>query len=302
MPQRSSSRWLQWGALAAAAALLFGALYVGRDTIDAMMGPGGARATVVSAEGGLYRLAAWSSDAPSASAEAPLDAGAAIGERAGSSAPARSARGAAARRRIDGGRQRADGAVRDRRLERPDDSPPARRHHRQGRQAAPGPAAGADARFDRLGEGDRLRGVRRHGWLGRLGGRGIGGGEPARHEQVVLSPGQQAASIPALASSVAAAVSWSPDAESYLELLGSFAKIERELAKFPAALRTSSVLLPNLPAGAVVYGTVPESRPHDRPGADARRGAVGAERRRSGRGGIPRRDGCCDRWWTASSR
>jgi hypothetical protein len=74
---------------------------------------------------------------------------------------------------------------------------------------------------------------------------------------VVLSPGQQAASIPALATSVAVAVAWSPDAESYLDLLGSFAKIERELANFPAALRTSSVLLSKLPAGAVVYGTVP---------------------------------------------
>ena len=79
--------------------------------------------------------------------------------------------------------------------------------------------------------------------------------QPGR--EVVLSPGQQAASIPALASSVAAAVSWSPEAESYLELLASFVKIERELANFPAALRTNSVLLSNLPPGAVVYGTVP---------------------------------------------
>jgi hypothetical protein len=79
--------------------------------------------------------------------------------------------------------------------------------------------------------------------------------QPGR--DVVLSPGEQAASIPALASSVAAAVSWSPEAESYLELLGSLAKIERELANFPAELRTSSTLLSYLPADAVVYGTVP---------------------------------------------
>ena len=90
-----------------------------------------------------------------------------------------SPRGVAARRRIDGGCQRANGAVRDRRLERPGDSPPARRHHRQGRQTAPGPPAGSDPRFHRLGEGNRLRGVRRHGRLGGFGGRGIGGGEPA---------------------------------------------------------------------------------------------------------------------------
>ena len=79
--------------------------------------------------------------------------------------------------------------------------------------------------------------------------------QPGR--EVLLSPGQQAASIPALASSVAAAVSWSPEAESYLELLGSFVKIERELANFPAELRTNSALLSYLPAGAVVYGAVP---------------------------------------------
>jgi FecR-like protein len=79
--------------------------------------------------------------------------------------------------------------------------------------------------------------------------------QPGR--DVLLRPGQQAASIPALASSVATAVSWSPDAEAYLELLRSFSKIERELANLPAELRTKSALLSYLPAGAVVYGTVP---------------------------------------------
>jgi hypothetical protein len=74
--------------------------------------------------------------------------------------------------------------------------------------------------------------------------------------EVVLSPGQQAASNSALASSVAEAVAWSPEAESYLQLLGSFVKIEREL-DFPAELRTSSDLLSYLPTGAVVYGAVP---------------------------------------------
>ena len=62
MPRRSSSRWVQWGALAAAAAVLFAVLYLGRDAIDGMMGPGGARATVVSADRGLYRLTSLSAD------------------------------------------------------------------------------------------------------------------------------------------------------------------------------------------------------------------------------------------------
>jgi hypothetical protein len=79
--------------------------------------------------------------------------------------------------------------------------------------------------------------------------------QPGR--EVLLRPGQQAASSPALTTSVAQAVSWSPDAASYLELLASFVKIERELANYPANLRTSSPMLAHLPAGAVVYGTVP---------------------------------------------
>jgi hypothetical protein len=116
MPVRSSSRWVQWGGLAAAAALLFTVLYLGRNTIDGMMAPGGARATVVSADGGLYRLA-LSAEAQSAKAEGSLKAGA---------AGPRSPRGVAARRRIDAGRQRANRAVRDRRMERPGDSSPAR--------------------------------------------------------------------------------------------------------------------------------------------------------------------------------
>ena len=62
MPRRSSSRWTQWGAAAAAAAVLFAVLYLGRDAIDSMMGPGGARATVVSADRGLYRLTSLSAD------------------------------------------------------------------------------------------------------------------------------------------------------------------------------------------------------------------------------------------------
>src|SRR6187399_2506938 len=39
-PVASSSRRVRWGALAAAAALFFAILYVGRDAIDGMMAPG----------------------------------------------------------------------------------------------------------------------------------------------------------------------------------------------------------------------------------------------------------------------
>jgi hypothetical protein len=75
---------------------------------------------------------------------------------------------------------------------------------------------------------------------------------------VVLKPGEQAASNRKLAQSVQEAVAWSPDAEKYVELLASFARIERGLASLPApALRTQPRLLQYLPAGTVVYGAVP---------------------------------------------
>src|SRR5512135_1821554 len=49
--------WLpRWGAWAAAAALVLAALYLGRDRIDTLLAPGGPRATVASASGGLYRV------------------------------------------------------------------------------------------------------------------------------------------------------------------------------------------------------------------------------------------------------
>ena len=236
---------MQWGALAAAAALLFAVLYLGRDAIDGMMAPGGPRATVVSADGGLYRLPVGS-----------LEAGAAIGEHES----VRTGPGAHAVLRL------ADGSMVD-----------------VNERTELFVTAAWSGQAIHLQRGDiivkaakqrrgHLRVLTRDSIASVKGtvfavSAGMGGSvvsvvegsvavnQPGR--EVLLSPGQQAASIPALASSVAAAVSWSPDAESYLELLGSFVKIERELANFPAELRTNSALLSYLPAGAVVYGAVP---------------------------------------------
>ena len=210
-----------------------------------MMAPGGPRATVVSADGGVYRLAAGS-----------LEAGAAIGERES----VRTGPGAHAVLRL------ADGSTVD-----------------VNERTELFVTAAWSGQAIHLQRGDiivkaakqrrgRLR-VLTHDSIASVKGTvfavsaGMGGSvvsvvegsvavnQPRR--EVVLSPGQQAASIPALASSVAEAVSWSPEAEYYLELLGSLVKIERELANFPVELRTNSALLSYLPAGAVVYGTVP---------------------------------------------
>jgi hypothetical protein len=256
MPRRSSSRWVQWGSLAAAAALFLAVLYVGRDAIDAMMGPGGSRATVVSATGSLYRLAALSAEARSAKAEGPLEAGAAIGERES----VRTGPGAHAVLRL------TDGSIVD---------------VNEGTELFVTAAWSGQAIHLQRGDIIVKAAKQRRGRLQVLTrdsiasvkgtvfavSAGMGGSvvsvvegsvavnQPRKH--VVLGPGEQAASIPALASSVATAVSWSPDAESYLELLRSFVKIERELANFPAEMRTNSALLPYFPADTIVYGAVP---------------------------------------------
>jgi ferric-dicitrate binding protein FerR (iron transport regulator) len=256
MPQRSSSRWVQRGALAAAAALVLAVLYLGRGAIDAMMAPGGPRATVASANGGLYRLSTLSAEARSAKPEGSLEVGAAIGDRES----IRTGPGAHAVLRL------ADGSMVD-----------------VNERTELFVTAAWSGQAIHLQRGDiivkaakqrrgRLRVLTRDSIASVKGtvfavSAGMGGSvvsvvegsvgvnQPGR--EVILNPGEQAASIPALASSVAAAVSWSPEAESYMELLRSFAKIERELANFPAELRTNSALLSYLPAGAVVYGTVP---------------------------------------------
>jgi hypothetical protein len=75
---------------------------------------------------------------------------------------------------------------------------------------------------------------------------------------VVLSPGEQAASNPALVSSAQEAVSWSPDADDYIGILASLANIEKGLAEAPSpALRTESSLLPLMPANTIIYGAIP---------------------------------------------
>jgi len=245
MPVRPSSRRMKWGALTAAAAVLLAVLYLGRDAIDGMMAPGGPRATVVSADGGLYRLPVGS-----------LEAGAAIREHES----IRTGPGAHAVLRL------ADNSV----LE-------------VNERTELFVTAAWSGQAINLQRGDiivkaakqrrgHLRVLTRDSVASVKGtvfavSSGMGGSvvsvvegsvavnQPGR--AVVLSPGEQAASMPALASSVASAVSWSPDAESYRELLGSFVKIERELANFPAELRTKSAMLSYLPAGVVVYGAVP---------------------------------------------
>jgi ferric-dicitrate binding protein FerR (iron transport regulator) len=245
MPQRSSSPVRRWGALAAAAALVLSVLYLGRGTLDGLMAPGGARATVVSANGGVYRLSGGA-----------LEPGASIGEKE----RVRTGPGARAALRL------ADGStvhVNERtelfvtaawsgqavHLQRGDvivEAAKQRRGHlrvltRDSIASVKGTIFGVSA-----GMGGSVVSVVEGS---------VAVNQPGR--EVLLSPGQQAATNPGLATSVGHAISWSPDADQYLQVLASLAKIERQISPFSGPLRTSSALLSYLPAGAFVYGAVP---------------------------------------------
>ena len=246
MPQRSSSSWMRWGSLAAAAVLVLSVLYLSRGAIDAMMAPGGARATVVSAEGGLYRLPGG-----------VLNAGASIGEKE----TIRTGPGAHAVLRL------ADGStveVNERTELSVTSAWSGRAIHLQRGDVIVSAAKQRRGHL-RVLTRDSIASVK--GTVFAVSA-GMGGSvvsvvegsvavnQPGR--EVVLSPGEQAASTPALASSVEDAIAWSPEAADYLELLASFVKIERQLAETsPAEVRKSSALLSYLPAGAFVYGAVP---------------------------------------------
>ena len=245
MPQRSASRLGRWGALAAAAALVLSVMYVGRGSLDTWMAPGGPRATVVSASGGLYRLSGGT-----------LAAGAAIGDNE----RIRTGPGAQATLRL------ADGStvnVNERtelfvtaawsgqaiHLQRGDlivEAAKQRRGHlrvltRDSIASVKGTIFGVSA-----GMGGSVVSV--------IEG-AVAVNQPGR--EILLRPGQQAASNPGLATSVDQAIAWSPDANEYLQVLASLAKIERQISPFSTPLRTSSALLSYLPAGAFVYGAVP---------------------------------------------
>jgi hypothetical protein len=245
MPQRSASPWRRWGTLAAAAALVFSILYLGRDALDVWMAPGGARATVVSASGGLYRLTGGA-----------IEAGATIGEQE----RIRTGPGAHAALRL------ADGSTVD--VNERSELFVTAAWSGQAIHLLRGDVI-VQAAKQRRGQ---LRVLTRDSIASVKGtvfavSAGMGGSvvsvvegsvavnQPGR--EVLLSPGQQAASNQALATTVAEAISWSPDAEQYLQLLASLAKIERQIAPFSSPLRTSSALLSYLPAGAFVYGAVP---------------------------------------------
>jgi hypothetical protein len=245
MPARSSARWTRWGSLAAAA-LAMTILYAGRGTIDRLMAPGGPRATIVSIDGGVHRLAGGTF---------------AVDATIGDGEILRTGPGAHAVLRL------ADGSTVD--------------VNERTELFATAAWSGTTIHLQR---GDLIvqAAQQRRGHLRVLTrdsiasvkgtvfavSTGLGGslvsvveGSVAVNQpgtDVLLRPGQQAASNRALAGSIEEAISWSPDAAHYLALLGSVVNIERQLAEqLPVEQRTTSAMLPSLPAGVFAYGAIP---------------------------------------------
>jgi ferric-dicitrate binding protein FerR (iron transport regulator) len=276
MPQRSSSRWRRWTTLAAAAAVAGFALYLGRDTIDTWMAPSGPRATVASISGGVYGLPGGA-----------LQAGASIGDKQ----LVRTSPGAHVVLRL------ADGSTVD-----------------VNERTELFVTAAWSGQAIHLQRGDvivqaakqrrgHLRVLTRDSIASVKGtvfavSAGMGGSvvsvvegsvqvnQPGR--ELLLSPGDQAASNPGLTTSVADAVAWSPDADEYLQLLASFTKIGDRIATVSSPLRTSSALLPYLAAGAFVYGAVPNL------GGNISEGVLAAEQQAA-------ENAAFRTWWTSDT-
>ena len=238
--------WPQWGTWAAVAALALVGLYLTRDRIDTMLAPGGPRATVATLSGALYRVPGEA-----------LQAGAAIADHE----TVRTGPGARAVLRLADGslvdvNERTEVLVRGAwsgqtiHLQRGDIIVQAAKQRRgqlrvQTRDSVASVKGTVFAVSAGLG-----------GTLVSVVEGSVAVAQPG--VDVVLKPGEQQASNAAFAHSVQDAVSWSPDAETYLALLASFAKLEKEIAKLPApALRTQGRLVEYLPANMVVYGAFP---------------------------------------------
>jgi hypothetical protein len=245
-PRGNVVRWPQWASLAAAAALLLAVLYIGRDGIDRLLAPSGPRATVASLSGNLYRVP-----------EGALQAGAAIGEGEmirtgpGSHAVLRLADGSLAevneRTELFVSAAWSGQSIHLQRGDLIVQAAKQRRGHlriqtRDSVASVKGTvlavSAGLSGTVVSVVEG--LVEVAQPG------------------SELLLTPGKQAATNSALASSVREAVSWSQDADAYIALMQSVAKIEEQMAALPSpALRTQSRLLQYLPSNVFIYGAVP---------------------------------------------
>lgn len=245
MPVRSTSRWARWGSWAAAAALVFAFLYMGRDRIDTALAQG-PRATVDTVQGNLYLVP-----------EGILKPGASIGEN---QAVRTGPNSHAVLRLADGSRveinERTEVSVHAAwsgkvvRLQRGDVIVQAAKQHRG---------------YLRVQTRDAIASVK--GTVFAVSA-GINGSQVSVLEgavavaqsgsEVILKPGEQTASNPAIVGTITEAFSWSLNADNYIAILASLSKIEKQLAAMPSEpMRLQSELLQYLPPNTVVYGAIP---------------------------------------------
>jgi hypothetical protein len=244
-PTRHKSLWPRWGTWVAAAAVLIAAIYLGRSSIDTLLAPG-PRATVVSIKGNLYLVP-----------QGILKSGSAIGENA----VVRTGPDSRAVLRLSDGslvdvNERTELCVHAGltgkviHLQRGDVIVKAAKQH---------------IGFLRVQTRDSLASVKGTVFAVSTGLSGsvvsvIEGSVAVAQTgtEILLRPGEQAASNPALASSAQQAVAWSPDAEAYVSLLASLASIQKQLANYPSPLlRMQSSLLEYAPLNMFLYGAVP---------------------------------------------
>lgn len=246
VPPARVSRLPRWTAWAAAAALLAGIIYAGRHTLDRWFAPRGPRAVVASLSGDLYRVP-----------QGILKTGSAVGENE----VIRTGAGSRARLRL------ADGSIVDvnERTELSLHAVWSGRSIRLERGDIIVQAAKQRLGHMRVQTRDSMASVK--GTVFAVSA-GIGGTVVSVVEGAVavvqdgqafeVSAGGQAASNPALMTSVEEAVAWSPDAETYFSILASLSRIQKQVAEMPsAALRSQSSLLERMPPNMVVYGATP---------------------------------------------
>jgi hypothetical protein len=243
MPVRRRSIWPRMGTWAAA--ILLSAIYFGRTSIDTLMARG-PRATVESVQGNLYLIP-----------EGNLKSGSAIGENAA----VRTGPGSRAVLRLaDGSRldinERTELYIHAAWTEKVV-------HLQRGDIIV----RAAKQRFGhlRVQTRDSLASVKGTVFAVSTGLSGsvvsvIEGAVAVSQtgSEVILTAGGQAATNPALASTAQQAVSWSPDAETYIGMLTSLVKIQKQMAALPSPLlRTQSGLLQFMPPNMLVYGAFP---------------------------------------------
>ena len=243
-PNTRFSGWTRW---AAAAVLAFGALYLGRNTIDNALAPSGPRASVVSVNGVLQRL-----QGDTLATGASLSDAEVVRTGAGSRAVLQLADGS----RVELN-QRTELSIRAAwsgqtiLLHHGDvivQAAKQRRGHL--RVVTNDTTAAVKGTIFAVSSGTA-------GSLVSVVEGSVAVTQPGTNK--LLTAGAQSATNAALSRvPVRQAIAWSQDAEKYFALLAEFAGIEKQLAALPqAALRTEAKLLRYLPAGAVVYVAIP---------------------------------------------